>query len=80
LYHLPELELRLTAGVIGRQGMLTSPSHLISPLLFAGVRLSLIFTVDCFIYLTWTLILTADFSVYLTKHTDFDSGFFRLPD
>jgi hypothetical protein len=27
----------------------------------------------------WTLILTADFSVYLTRRTDFDSGLFRLP-
>jgi hypothetical protein len=26
----------------------------------------------------WTLNLTADFSVYLTRCTDFDSGLFRL--
>jgi hypothetical protein len=28
----------------------------------------------------WTLILTADFSVNLTRLTDFDSGLFRLPN
>jgi hypothetical protein len=33
-----------------------------------------------FRYLNWSLILTADFSVYLTRRTDFDSGLFRLPD
>jgi hypothetical protein len=31
-----------------------------------------------FQYLNWTLILTADFSVNLTKRSDFDSGLFRL--
>jgi hypothetical protein len=30
--------------------------------------------------LNWTLILTAEFSVYLTWRTDFDSGLFRLPN
>jgi hypothetical protein len=34
-------------------------------LVFPEVRVSLIFTVDYFIYLIWALILTADFSVYL---------------
>jgi hypothetical protein len=33
-----------------------------------------------FHYLKWTLILTADFSVYLTRPSDFDSGLFRLPN
>ena len=33
-----------------------------------------------FHYLNWTLNLTADFSVNLTRHTDFDSGLFRLPN
>jgi hypothetical protein len=28
----------------------------------------------------WTLILTADFSVYLTMRTDFDSGLFHVPN
>jgi hypothetical protein len=32
-----------------------------------------------FYNLNWTLILTADFSVYLTSRTDFDSGLFRFP-
>jgi hypothetical protein len=60
-YRLSNLEIGLTAGVTGQQGM-----HLIPPLLFSGVRVS--------------LILTADFSVYLTRSTDFDSGLFRLPN
>jgi hypothetical protein len=38
------------------------------------------FDCELFHYLNWTLILTADFSVYLTRRTDFDSGLFRLPD
>jgi hypothetical protein len=50
------------------------PTSDVSP----GVRVSLIFTVDCSIYLNWTLILTAYFSVCLIKHTDFDSGLFCL--
>jgi hypothetical protein len=33
-----------------------------------------------FHYLSWTLIFTADFSVYLTSRTDFDSGLFRFPN
>jgi hypothetical protein len=32
-----------------------------------------------FHYLNWTLILTADISVYRPRRTDFDSGLFRLP-
>jgi hypothetical protein len=30
-------------------------------------------------YMIWILIQTAEFSVYLTRHTDFDCGLFRLP-
>jgi hypothetical protein len=44
--------------------MLTPSRHLILLLVFPGVRVSLIFNVDYFIYLIWALILTADFSVY----------------
>jgi hypothetical protein len=33
-----------------------------------------------FHYLNWTLILIADFPVYLTRRIDFDSGFFCLPN
>jgi hypothetical protein len=33
-----------------------------------------------FHFVNWTLILTADFSVNLTKRTDFDSSLFRLPN
>jgi hypothetical protein len=74
-----KVEMGLTAGVNGQQGMLTPPWHLIPPLVFPGVRVSLIFTVGFSI--TWTgqwfwlrnfpfawqgeLILTADCSVYL---------------
>jgi hypothetical protein len=65
-------------GVTGQQRMLTPSRHLILPLVFPGVRVSLIFNVDYFIYLIRALILTADFSVYLTWLTDFDCGLFRL--
>jgi hypothetical protein len=34
--------------------------------------------VDSSIYLNWTLILTADFSVYLTRRAYFDNRLFRL--
>jgi hypothetical protein len=33
-----------------------------------------------FHYLNWTLILIADFSVYLTRCTDFNNGLFCLPN
>jgi hypothetical protein len=64
----------LTAGVTGRQGMLTLPRHLIPPLMIPRVRVSPIFTVDCTIYLIWTLVLTADFPLFCTHFdfTDFD--------
>ena len=68
----------LTAGVTGQQGMLTPPRHLIPLLVFPGVRVSLIFNVDYLMYLIWTLILTADFSVNLTSCTDSDSGLVRF--
>jgi hypothetical protein len=71
------------AGATGRQGVLTPPRHLIPPLVFPGVRVSLVFTVGYSIYLTghwfwlrifpftWlgVLILTAACSVYLTLDT-----------
>jgi hypothetical protein len=60
--------------------MLTPPRQLISPLILPAVRESLIFNVECSIYLNWALILTSDFSIYLTRRIDFDSGLFRLPN
>jgi hypothetical protein len=57
-----------------------SPTHLIPPRLFPGVHGCLIFTEVCSYYLTWVLILTADFSVYLTGRTDFDCELFCLPN
>jgi hypothetical protein len=36
-----ELEIGLTAGVTGQQGMLTPPFHLIKPLHLSGVCVSL---------------------------------------
>jgi hypothetical protein len=66
------------AGVTGQQRMLIPSRYLILPLVFLGVRVSLIFNVDYFIYLVCALILTADFSVYLARLTDFDCGLFRL--
>jgi hypothetical protein len=65
------------AGVTGQQRMLTPPRHLILPLVFPGVHVSLIFIVDYAMYLIWALILTADFSVYLAGLTDFDCGLFH---
>jgi hypothetical protein len=35
---LPDLEMGLTAGVTGRQGMLTPSTHVIPPLVYPGVR------------------------------------------
>jgi hypothetical protein len=79
-FSLSKMKIGLTAGVTGQQVlMLTLPWHLIPPLVFSGVHVSLIFTVDCFIAwtghwfwlqifpLTWhgVLILTVDCSVYL---------------
>jgi hypothetical protein len=49
------------AGVTGQQRMLTPPWHLILPLLFPGICVSLMMTVDYSIYLIWALILPADF-------------------
>jgi hypothetical protein len=69
-----KLELGLTAGVTGRQGMLTPTGHLIPPLVFPGVRVSLVFIVDCSICLNF--LLDADFFVYLTWRIDFDCGLY----
>jgi hypothetical protein len=60
----------LKADVIGQEGMLTHPWHLILLLLLLRVRVSLILTVNK----------SADFCVYQTRFTDFDSGLFRLPN
>jgi hypothetical protein len=54
-------EMGLTAGAAGRQGMLTPPRHLISPLVFPGVRVSLAIIVGYSIYLIYTLTLTTYF-------------------
>jgi hypothetical protein len=61
-YRLPNLKIRLTAGLTDWKVMLTPPWHLIPPLVISGIHVSLICIVDCSIYLIWTLILTADFS------------------
>jgi hypothetical protein len=37
LYRLPDLEIRVTADVIGRQGMITPSRYLISPLIYSKV-------------------------------------------
>jgi hypothetical protein len=59
--------------------MLTPPRHLILPMVFPVVRVSLILN-GLFMYLIWTLILTADFSVYLAGLIDFDCGLFHPPN
>jgi hypothetical protein len=58
-----------------KQEMLTPPGHLIprgpcKPDYYCGL----------FHLPNWILILTADFPVYRTRRTDFDSGLFRLPN
>jgi hypothetical protein len=73
LFHMKSL-------LTGQQRILTPSRHLMLPLVFPGVLVSLIFTVDYFIYLLCALIFTADFSVYLAWLTDFDCGLFRLPN
>jgi hypothetical protein len=57
--------------------MLPPLRHLILPLVFPGIRVSLVFIVDYSMYLIWALILTADFSVYMARLTEFDCGLFR---
>jgi hypothetical protein len=57
-------------GLTGQQRMLTPPRHLILPLVFPGVCVSLM-SLNYSMYLIWALILTADFSVYLAGLTDF---------
>jgi hypothetical protein len=66
LLPLPDLEIELTTGVTSQQGILTPPRHPIPPLVFPGVRVSLICTTDYSMHLIWALILSADLSVYLT--------------
>jgi hypothetical protein len=69
-----------TAGATGQQRMLTPSRHLPLLLVFPGVHVNLIFNVVYFIYLICALILTVDFSLHLAWLTDFDCGFFRLPN
>jgi hypothetical protein len=38
------------------------------------------FSLNYSMHLIWTLCLTANFSVYLARLTDFDCGLFRLPN
>ena len=80
MFRLLDQDDGLKGFVTGQQGMLTPPRHLILPLVFPVVCVSLIFNVDHFIYLICALILTADFSVYLASLIDFDCGLFRLPN
>jgi hypothetical protein len=90
LYCLPELELGLMVDVTGQQGMLTPPRHLIPSLVFPGVRVNLRFSCTWSEHWFWlwnfpftwldTLILSVEFSIYLTGHTDFVCGIFHLPD
>jgi hypothetical protein len=80
-YCLPDLEIGLRAGVPGREGMLTIPRHLIPPLVFQGVSVSLDYIMWIFPF-TWSghwfgqriffrlidlsaLVMTAGFSIYL---------------
>jgi hypothetical protein len=65
--------------VTSQQMMIGPLQHLILPLVFPGVYVSLILTVDFSMYLIWALILTANFSVYLAGLIDFNCGLFRSP-
>jgi hypothetical protein len=60
--------------------MLTTPQHLILPLVFPGVRIRLIFVMGFFMFLIWAFILTADFSVYVTGFTNFGCRLFCSPN
>jgi hypothetical protein len=73
-----DLKLGLTLGVTDQQEVVTPPRHLIPPLVFPEVCVSLIVTMSCCIYLIWALILTANFSVYLTRRSVVDCRLFCL--
>ena len=60
--------------------MLPPRRRLILPLVFLGIRVRLIFTVDYLMHLIWTLNWTADFSIYRVEFTDFDCRLLRSPD
>ena len=64
------IDIGRTAGATGRQGMLTPPWHLIPPLVFPGVCVTL--------FLLWLIPLPELMSVHMIRHTDIDSGLFRL--
>jgi hypothetical protein len=71
-------ETWLPCNIISMEICLYAPRHLILPLVFPGVHVSMIFTIECLMYLILTLILNVDFSVYLAGLADFDCGLFRL--
>jgi hypothetical protein len=72
---LPELELGFTAGVTGRQGILTPPRHLIPSLVYPEVRVC---SVLGFVFPAGFLILiTVRYSCYLFKKLSF--SIFFLP-
>jgi hypothetical protein len=78
-YLLCNMEIGLRAGVTGQQGMLTPLRHLIPPLVFPVVCVSLILT-GLFHYLIWVLICTSDFSIYLAGLIDYDCRLFHSPN
>jgi hypothetical protein len=57
-----------------------SPPYLLPPRVRAGLVLLFYFTMDYSMQLKWTLILKAGFSVYRTRHIEFDWGLFCLPN
>jgi hypothetical protein len=61
---------------------LSTPRHLIPPLVFPGVCVSLVFTVLWIVPFTWSehWFWLQNSSVYLIGRTDFDSEFFPLPN
>ena len=69
------------ASVTAREGKISPPRHLILhvPLVFPGVRVSMVFNEDYSMYLIWALILKENFYVYLTGLIDSDCGLFRSP-
>jgi hypothetical protein len=69
---------RLTDRLTGQQGMLTPPWHLIPPLVFPGVRVSLILIVGYSITSTGHWFRQRIFPFTWFGHTDFDYWFLRL--
>jgi hypothetical protein len=71
---LPELELLLTAGVTGRQGMLTPPKHLTPPLVCPQRSVLALLPDLYFLQVLWDWLLFVIYAIYFThKFTEFEN-------